>query len=154
VGLLIRNHLDQSLQWPNQKHWIAVRSYLLHSFLHVHRAVTPFTSHGNLRNYVKPKPFSWAKLAYLGFSSYNFNVQDHIPSTIGDILSKAWGGGCYQNEEYAHLWVDSEFHFTACEELDKSFFTLVQQRKCKKIGRYVKESKGGTLQRVRSHFKM
>jgi hypothetical protein len=36
----------------------------------------------------------------------------------------------------------------ACEELGKSFFTSVQQRKCKKIDRYVKESKGGTLQSV------
>jgi hypothetical protein len=31
-GLLITNHLDQSLWWANQKHWAAVRSYLLHSF--------------------------------------------------------------------------------------------------------------------------
>ncbi len=26
-GLLIANHLDQSLWWANQKHWVAVRSY-------------------------------------------------------------------------------------------------------------------------------
>jgi hypothetical protein len=32
-GLLIANHLDQSVWWANQKHWAAVRSYLLHSFL-------------------------------------------------------------------------------------------------------------------------
>jgi hypothetical protein len=36
-GLLIaKNHMDQSLWWANQKHWAAVRSYLLHSSLHVH----------------------------------------------------------------------------------------------------------------------
>jgi hypothetical protein len=28
--LLIANHMDQSLWWANQKHWAAVRSYLLH----------------------------------------------------------------------------------------------------------------------------
>jgi hypothetical protein len=36
----------------------AVRSYLLHSFLQVHSAAEPFTSHSNLRNYAEPKPFS------------------------------------------------------------------------------------------------
>jgi hypothetical protein len=38
----------------------------------------PFTSHDNVRNYVEPKPFSWAKPAYVGFSSSNFTVEDHI----------------------------------------------------------------------------
>jgi hypothetical protein len=32
-SLLIANHLDQSLWLANQKHWAAVRSYLLHSSL-------------------------------------------------------------------------------------------------------------------------
>jgi hypothetical protein len=41
--------------------WAVVRSYLLHSFLLVHSAATPFTSHGNVRTYAEPKPFSWAK---------------------------------------------------------------------------------------------
>jgi hypothetical protein len=59
-GLLIANHLDQSLSWANHKHWAAVRSYLLHSSLQVHSAAAPFTSHGNLRNYAEPKQFSWA----------------------------------------------------------------------------------------------
>jgi hypothetical protein len=88
-GLLIANHLDQSLWWGNQKHWSAVRSYLLHSFLEVHSAAAPFTSsHGNHRNYVEPKPFSWPKAAYFGLSSSNLTVQDHIPSTAGDALSR------------------------------------------------------------------
>jgi hypothetical protein len=26
------NHMDQTLWWANQKHWVAVRSHLLHSF--------------------------------------------------------------------------------------------------------------------------
>jgi len=57
-GLLIANHLDQSLWWANQKHWVAIRSYLLHSFLQVHRAAAaPFTSHGNLHNYAEPNHF-------------------------------------------------------------------------------------------------
>jgi hypothetical protein len=32
---------------------------------------------------VEAKPFSWAKLAYFGFSSSNFTVQDRIQSTAG-----------------------------------------------------------------------
>jgi hypothetical protein len=86
--LLRAKHLHQSLQWANQTHWAAVRSYLLHSFLQVHSAASPSTSHGNMRNYAGPKPFSWAKPAYVRFSSSNFTVQDHIGSTIGDALSK------------------------------------------------------------------
>jgi hypothetical protein len=39
-GLLIANHTDESLWWANQKHWAAVRSYLLHSFLQVHSAAS------------------------------------------------------------------------------------------------------------------
>jgi hypothetical protein len=43
--LLIANHLDQSLWWVNQKHWEAVRSYLLHTFRQVHIVAEPFTSY-------------------------------------------------------------------------------------------------------------
>jgi hypothetical protein len=78
--------LDESLWWANQKHWAGVRLYLLHSFLQVHSAAARFTGLGNVPNYVEPKPFSWAKPAYFGFSSSNFTVQDHIPSTAGDAL--------------------------------------------------------------------
>jgi hypothetical protein len=111
-GLLIANHLDESLWWANQKHWVSVRSYLVHSFLQVHRAAAPFSSHGNVHNYAEPKPFScahgccafqqtrqraqlcWAKTIFLSqtscicwiFSSSNFTVHDHIPSTAGDAL--------------------------------------------------------------------
>jgi hypothetical protein len=63
----------------NQKHSAAVRPYLLHSSLQVQ-------SQNNVRNHAEPKPFSWAKLAYFGFSSSNFTVQDHIPSSAGDAL--------------------------------------------------------------------
>jgi hypothetical protein len=80
-GLLIANRLDKSLWCANQKHWAAVTSYLLYSFLQVSSTAVPFTSYRNLCNYVEPKPFSWAKLACIGFSSSNFTVQDHIPST-------------------------------------------------------------------------
>ncbi len=47
-GLLIANHLDESLWWINQKHWKSVKSYLLHSFLQVHSVVVPFTRHQKL----------------------------------------------------------------------------------------------------------
>jgi hypothetical protein len=60
--------MDQSLWWANQKHWAAVRSYSLHSFLQVHIAAAPFTSHGNnVGNCAEPKLFSWAKPAPLDF---------------------------------------------------------------------------------------
>ncbi len=71
-GLLIANHLDQSLWWANQKYWVAVRSYLLHSF----------TSRGNMSNYAEPKPYSWAKLASIGCSSLNFTVQITYPALL------------------------------------------------------------------------
>ncbi len=64
----------------NQKHWAAVRSYLLHSFLQVH-------TRGNASIYAEPKPFSWAKPAHVGFSSSNVTVQDHILITVGDALT-------------------------------------------------------------------
>jgi hypothetical protein len=80
AGLLIANHLDQSLWWANQKHRVAVRSYLLHSFLHsflqVQSVDGPFTR--------EPKPFSWAKPAAFDIFSSNYTVQDHILSTAGD----------------------------------------------------------------------
>ncbi len=89
-GTSNRNHLDESLWWTNQKqHWAAIRSYLSHSFLHVHTAAVPFTSHGNVRNYAEPKPFSWARSACVGFSSSNFTVYDHILSTGGDAV-RTW----------------------------------------------------------------
>jgi hypothetical protein len=53
----------------------------------MHNVVVPFTSHNNMCNYAKPKPLSWAKLAYFGFYSSNFIVWDHISITIGDALN-------------------------------------------------------------------
>ncbi len=55
-GLLIANHLDQSLWWPNHKHWARVRSHLLHSFQQVRKVVAPFTSYRKLCNHAEPKP--------------------------------------------------------------------------------------------------
>jgi hypothetical protein len=79
-GLVIANHLDRSVWCANQRYWEPVRSYLLHSFLQVHRDAAPFTSHRNVCNYVEPKP------AYFYISSSKFNVQDRILSTPGDAL--------------------------------------------------------------------
>jgi len=50
-GLLITHHLDQSLWWANQKHWVAVTSYLLYSFLQVQNAAEPL-----------PATASWATM--------------------------------------------------------------------------------------------
>jgi hypothetical protein len=65
-GLVIANHLDQSLSSANHKLWAAVRSYLLHSSLQVHSAAAPFTSHGNVRKYARQPPqVCWAKTNFL-----------------------------------------------------------------------------------------
>ncbi len=57
-------------------------------FSEVHSAAEPFTSHGNVRNYAEPKPFSSVKPTYVGFSLSRFTVQDHILSPAGDALTK------------------------------------------------------------------
>jgi hypothetical protein len=55
-GLLIANHLGQSVWCANQRYWEALRSYLLHSSLQVKGAVAPFTSHSKVHNSADPKP--------------------------------------------------------------------------------------------------
>ncbi len=57
--LLIANHLDESLWWANQKYWAAVKSYLLHSFLQVHRVDVRFTSYGQMMQWC------WAQTKFL-----------------------------------------------------------------------------------------
>jgi len=88
----IANHKVESLWWTNQKHWAAVRSYLLHSFVQLHSigwlVGSPFTGHGKAYNYAEQKPFSWSKPACFDFSSSNFTVQGDILSTPGDALTQ------------------------------------------------------------------
>jgi hypothetical protein len=85
--LLIAIHLDQSLRWANQKHWVVVRSYLLHWFRQVPTVDAPFTSHRKLCNDAPPQPFSWKKKLWLFF--IQFYCADHILSTDGDALRKS-----------------------------------------------------------------
>ncbi len=85
-GLLIANHLDQSLWSTNEKYWAAVRSNLLHSFLEVHSCVAPFTNHVKLHEFGAEKPISWAKPAHFDFLAINFTVWSHVLSTVGDAL--------------------------------------------------------------------
>jgi hypothetical protein len=85
-GLLIANHMNQSLRWASQKESAGVRSYLIHSFLHVNTLAAPCTSHLKLCNNAEPKPYSWTKPAHFDFSASNFTVQDHILSIAGDGL--------------------------------------------------------------------
>jgi len=80
-GLLIANHLDQSLWSANQKYWAAVKSNLLHAFVEVHNFVVPFTSHGKLYEFGAKKPISWAKPAHFDFFALNFTVWSHMLST-------------------------------------------------------------------------
>jgi hypothetical protein len=61
------------------------------SFLQMHSAAAPRTSHGNLHNYTEPKPFSWVKPVLVRFSSSILTVQDHILSTAGDALKLRQG---------------------------------------------------------------
>ncbi len=86
-GLLIANHLDQSLWSTNQKYWAVVRSNLLHSFLEVHNYVAPFTSHSKLHEFGAEKPISWAKPAHFHFLTIHFIVWSHILSTSADALT-------------------------------------------------------------------
>jgi len=53
---------------------IRVRSYLLHSFLHVQSSGEPCTSHYTLHTYAEAKPMSWAKPAHFEFFSSNCTV--------------------------------------------------------------------------------
>jgi hypothetical protein len=76
-GLIIVNHLNQSLWSTNQKYWAAVRSNLLHSFLEVHNCVGPFTSHCELHEFGTEKPISWAKPAHFDVFAINFTVESH-----------------------------------------------------------------------------
>ncbi len=89
--LLIRNHLDQSLWWANQKYWVPVSQivFITLFFCKWTASLTaPFTSHCELCDCAEPKVFSWAKPAYFDFSSSNFNVQkNHILSIAGGASS-------------------------------------------------------------------
>jgi hypothetical protein len=84
--LLIANHLDQSLWWVNQKHWEAVRSYFLHTFLQVHIVAAPFTAIANCAIMLRQNYFPEPNRPYVHFSSSNSTVLDHILSTAGDAL--------------------------------------------------------------------
>ncbi len=59
-GPINSKSLGPIIMMGNQKHWAAIRSYLLHSFMEVHSAAAPFTRHSKVRNSAEPKPFSWA----------------------------------------------------------------------------------------------
>jgi len=69
-GLLVANHLDQSLWWANEKHWAAVRSHVLHSFSACAQGCCVFYQP---RQAVKSY---WTKTIFL-FSS-NFRGQDPL----------------------------------------------------------------------------
>jgi hypothetical protein len=81
-GLLIANHLDQSVCWANQNHWARVESYFVHSFLHaqysghqsnhisytlfyMHSVSAHFTSHCKFGNYAEPNQHVLTFLAYI-----------------------------------------------------------------------------------------
>jgi len=76
-GLLIANHLDQSVWSTNQKNSAKVKSNLLHSVLEVHKCVAPFSNQGKLHEFDAEKPISWAKPTHFEFFTINFAVWSH-----------------------------------------------------------------------------
>jgi len=107
-GLLIANHLDQSLSPTNHKYWAAVMYNLFYSFCwEVPKCVAPFSSHNKLHEFgaekpiswAKPahfeffaincteKPISWAKPAYFDVFAINCTIWSHMLSTVGDALT-------------------------------------------------------------------
>jgi hypothetical protein len=76
-GLLIANHLDQSLWCANQKHWVAVRSYSLHFFFRCKALLNHLPATGNLHHNAVTKPFSWAKPHVLDFLHLIYYAESH-----------------------------------------------------------------------------
>jgi hypothetical protein len=89
-GLLIANHLDQSLWSTNQKYWAAVRSNLLHSFWEVHNLCCAFYQRQQRAQICAEKPISWDKQAHFDIFTINFTVWSHILSAGGDALTSLW----------------------------------------------------------------
>jgi hypothetical protein len=89
-GLLIANHLDQSLWWGN---------YIEHQLNHIYyilaymctKLLFFFNNHKKVRNFVEPQPFSWTKPTCVGCFSSNFTMQDHILSILGDVFTYVIG---------------------------------------------------------------
>ncbi len=94
-GLLIANHQDQSLWWANDKHWVAVRSYLLHSFCAGAQrcccafynpaatcAIVLFTSRGNMCNCAFYKLQQHVQLCFLQASATFAIVLSTSPSNL------------------------------------------------------------------------
>jgi hypothetical protein len=74
-GLLIANHLDESLWWANQKHGVGGGSYLVH---------------GNICNYAEPKPFSEPNRHMFDFLHPILLCRITYQSTPGDALICLW----------------------------------------------------------------
>jgi hypothetical protein len=110
-GLLIANHLDESLRWANQKHWAA----LTHSDHHIYyyfilfsrctmlvclSAAAAATTTANSAYYTEPKLFRGPKNGHVLTFVHPILLCsiDHLLSTIGDALTKVnvprvvWGG--------------------------------------------------------------
>ncbi len=87
-GLLIANHLDESLWWANQKHWAAVRSYFLHSFLQVKRCCCTFHQSQLHVQECKAKTIFLSQTDIHWIFFIEFYSADHIPSTAGDALRR------------------------------------------------------------------
>jgi hypothetical protein len=96
-GLLIANHLDESLWSTNQKYWTAVTSNLVHSFLEVQNCVAPFPSQSQLHEYQFPEQ----NRHILTFFAINLTVWSHILSTGGDAALIARFGYIFPKDDQA-----------------------------------------------------
>jgi len=112
-GLLIANHLDQSLCCTNQKHWVAVKLLLLHFFCRCKLLLRLLPATGNLQHYTVTKPFSWAKPTCVRCSSSNFTVQSHILSTAGDAHTSF---EVSENLVHHCWWMGNEWIFFYCNK--------------------------------------
>jgi hypothetical protein len=79
-GLLIANHLDESLWWVNQKHSVASRFYLSHSFPQV-RATWAICAEQNQNHFAEP---NWHKFGFSWIDRYYAYFQVKDPSHYGE----------------------------------------------------------------------
>jgi hypothetical protein len=88
-GPITGNHLDKSLWWTNQKHWAAVRSYYHSLFFGCIASLCPLPVSATWAILESQNHFRGPNPTHKrGFSSSYFTLQDHIPSTAGDALSR------------------------------------------------------------------
>ncbi len=83
-GLLIANHLHQSLWSTNKKYWAAIKSNILHSFLEMHHCVAPFTSHAKVHLHI------WCRKTILLSQTGTFSLFHNILCCLDSDTEHRW----------------------------------------------------------------